>query len=485
MGVLSGLQPQKVFEFFEEISAIPRGSGNTQGISDYLVEFAKKRNLDYIQDRVGNVIIKKPGTEGYENSEPVMIQGHVDMVCEKDSQSKHDFTKDPLPLAYMDDVVFARGTTLGADDGIAVAYELALLDSKDLPHPPLECVFTVDEEIGMEGAKVLDFSQLKAKKVINLDSENEGVFFNSCAGGLRGSLTIPVKWGIHKGIKYKIVISGLLGGHSGEMINRYRANAIILMGRLLHEMDKKLEFKIARLQGGLMDNAIPREAYCYVHIREHDTVILEDFIKAFEKEIKNEYRATETNLMIYCENRGEAEEEVLKAKRAEKLIFILNMVPDGVQKMCMEEGQQELVQTSLNFGIMRLTEEDFTIEAALRSSVSSEKYALSEKLRFLAESLGGSYKERGDYPAWEYNEKSKLMPKLKEVYQRLFEKEPIVKGIHAGLECGLIYEAMKPVDIVSFGPQLDGVHTPHEKLSVPSAERTWKLLTELLKELKS
>lgn len=484
MGALEGLEPKKVFQFFEEISAIPRGSGNIKAISDYLAGFAKERELDYIQDEAGNVMIRKEASKGYEASDPVMIQGHMDMVCEKDSQTRHDFTKDPLPLAYMDDTVFARGTTLGADDGIAIAYALAILDSPEIEHPPLECLFTTDEETGMEGAKAFDYSVLKARRVINLDSEDEGIFFNSCAGGMRGSLTLPVKWSLHKGVKYKIVISGLLGGHSGETINQYRANAILLMGRLLVEMDKKLEYRIASLQGGLMDNAIPREASLHVHIREQDIRVLEELVRDFEKKVRNEYRANENNLMIYCENRGEAEEEVVKQKRQEKMVFMLNMVPNGVQKMCMEKGQENLVQTSLNFGIMRLSEEEFTIEAALRSSISSEKHALSEKLRLLAESLGGSYKERGDYPAWEYNGDSVMMPKLVETYQKLFGKEPVVKGIHAGLECGIIYEAMKPVDIVSFGPQINGAHTPHENLSVPSAGRMWELLLEFLKALK-
>ncbi len=484
MGVLNGLEPAKVFAFFEEISAIPRGSGNTKGISDYLTAFAKERSLEVIRDDLGNVVIKMPGTGGFEASEPVMIQGHMDMVCEKDSQTRHDFLTDPLKLAVMDDTVFARGTTLGADDGIAVAYALALMDSKEIPHPPLECLFTVDEEVGMEGAKGLDYSVLKAKKVINLDSEDEGVFFISCAGGRRGTLTLPMKWREHSGTKYKIVVSGLVGGHSGEMIDQYRANANIIMGRLLHYLEGKIDFKIARLSGGLMDNAIPREAGCHVHIPAEEIKTLETLISEFEKIIRNEYRVNEKNLMIYCESREEAKEPVLKKKSQRRLICLLNMIPDGVQKMCMEENQKDLVQTSLNFGIMRLNEEEFFVEAALRSSVSSEKEFLSEKLRMLIETLGGRYEYKGDYPAWEYNENSELLPKLVQTYKRLNGSEPVVKGIHAGLECGIIYQAMKPVDIVSFGPQINGAHTPHEKLSVESTQRTWELLLEFLKELK-
>ena len=484
MSVLNGIEPKNVFRFFEEICAIPHGSGNTRQISDYLKKFATDRSLKVNQEPCGNIVIYKDASKGYENSPSVCLQGHMDMVCEKASDSRHNFKKDPLPIAVMDDEIFSRGTTLGADDGIAVAMALAILDSDEYEHPALEAVFTVDEETGMDGAKALNYSSIKSRRVINLDSEDEGVFYVSCAGGLRGNINLPVDMKEHTGIEYDVVISGLHGGHSGEMIDRYYANAIVLMGRLLRFLSQRMKFRIIELSGGLMDNAIPREAGCHIHVSNENSTTFEQTIAEFENIIKNEYRANEKNLMIYCENVGETEKRVLRNESAKRVMYLLTAVPDGVIKMCREQGQENLVETSLNFGIMRLTDERFTLEAGLRSSVSSEKYALSTKLKVIAEAVGAVYTEKSDYPAWEYNEDSKLLPMLIRLYESSYGESPVVKGIHAGLECGVIYNALKPVDIISFGPTIRHAHTPKETLSISSTERTFKLLTDLLRELK-
>ena len=483
MGKLSQLAPQKVFSIFEELCAIPHGSGNMEEISSWVEDFGKKRGLFCVRDEALNVFIKAPGTKGYEDSDPVLLQAHLDMVCEKAPQSRHSFMSDPLDVDFMDDMVFARGTTLGADDGIAVAIILAILD-EDYPHPPLECLFTTDEEVGMDGIKAFDFSGVSARRVINLDSEDEGVIYVSCAGGLRSKLTLPVKKHQDSGVKYNIIISGLTGGHSGDRIDRYNANAIIVMGRLLHFLEKQHKFHIINLQGGLMDNAIPREANCTILISRSKAKDFEKLVAEFERTIKNEFSANEKNLMIYCENFGESTENVLKPRLQSRVIFLLNTVPNGVQNMCIDEKQKGLVKTSLNFGIMRLSDEKFTLEAGVRSSVSSEKYALSDKLEFLAEAIGGRYEVSGDYPAWEYNESSELLSILNRTYIRQYEKEPVIKGIHAGLECGVIYHNLKPVEIVSFGPEINGAHTTKEKLSIESVQRTWKLLLSFLEELK-
>ncbi|MCR5649761.1 MAG: aminoacyl-histidine dipeptidase [Lachnospiraceae bacterium] len=484
MGKLELLEPQKVFSYFEEICAIPRGSGNMDGISSYLESFALKRGLEYIRDGLNNVFIKVPATKGFEAHDPVMLQGHMDMVCEKTSESRHDFKTDGIDVDHMDNEIFARQTTLGADDGVALALILAIIDSKDeVSHPELQCLFTTDEETGMHGVKGFDFSEVSARKVINLDSEDEGVIYVSCAGGLRGTLRVPVKRFDISGVAYNVVISGLHGGHSGDMIDRYYANAIIIMGRLLHFLSTKIGFHIFRMQGGLMDNAIPREANCRMLVSARDSKDFEKLIAEFEKTIKNEFSANEKNLMIYCECLGESTENVLKPRLQNRVIFLMNTVPDGVQNMCMDEKQKGLVKTSLNFGIMRLRDDHFTLEASLRSSVSSEKYALSDKLKFLAEGIGGNYEVNGDYPAWEFNEGSKLMQLSSDVYRKLFGYNPVIKGIHAGLECGVIYHALKPVDVISFGPQINGAHTPKEKLSITSVQKTWDFLTALLKEL--
>ncbi len=484
MSVLEGLEPKKVFAYFEEISRIPHGSGNTKAISDYLKGFAAERGLKVRQEACGNIIIYKEATKGYEASPAVCLQGHMDMVCEKASDSRHDFKNDPLPIAVMDDEVFSRSTTLGADDGIALAMTMAILDSDEYEHPPIEAVFTVDEEIGMEGAKQLDYSALSSRRVINLDSEDEGIFFISCAGGLHGNISLDVSYKRHKGIEYDIVISGLKGGHSGEMIDKYNANAIVIMGRFLRFIQSRMKLRIIELSGGLMDNAIPREAACHIHVSKENATIFDDTVAEFEQIIKNEYRANEDNLMIYCENLGETEKQVLRSESTKKLIYLLRAVPDGVIKMCRTKGQEGLPETSLNFGIMRLDDDRFTLEASLRSSISTEKYALSDKLRLIAEAVGADYSEKGDYPAWEYNDDSELLPILTRIYEEQYGSSPVVRGIHAGLECGVIYHALKPADIVSFGPTIKDAHTPKETVSIESVQRTFRLLTSFLKELK-
>ncbi|MBQ7583672.1 MAG: aminoacyl-histidine dipeptidase [Lachnospiraceae bacterium] len=484
MSVLSGIKPEKVFEFFEELCSIPHGSGNTREMSDHLKDFAVSRGLRVNQEPCGNIVIYKDATPGYEKSPSICLQGHMDMVCEKASDSRHNFKKDPLPIAVMDDEVFSRGTTLGADDGIAVAMILAILDSGEYEHPALEAVFTVDEETGMEGAKLLNYSSIKSRRVINLDSEDEGVCYISCAGGLRGNIDLPVDMKDHTGIEYDVVISGLHGGHSGELIDRYYANAIILMGRLLRFLQQRMKFRIIELSGGLMDNAIPREAGCHIQVSNENSTTFEQTIAEFEGIIQNEYRANEKNLMIYCENLGETTRRVLRNESAKRVMYLLTAVPDGVIKMCREKGQENLVQTSLNFGIMRLSDDRFNLEAGVRSSISSEKHALSGRLKVIAEAVGAEYTEKGNYPAWEYNEDSELLSMLIRLYESAYGESPVVKGIHAGLECGVIYNALKPVDIISFGPTIKRAHTPKETLSISSTGRTFKLLCDLLKELR-
>lgn len=481
MGVLSGLEPQIVFDYFEEICNVPRGSHNNKAISDFLADFAKKNGLKYRQDELGNVVIFVPGTPGYEDKIPVILQGHMDMVCEKAADSRHDFTKEPLDIAVMDDEIFARGTTLGGDDGIALAYGMAAAVDKSFSHPPLEIVFTVDEEVGMEGAVNLNTDDLKAKYMLNLDSEDEGIIVTSSAGGLNAVMSVPVKYKKMAGEEYKIIISGLAGGHSGIEIDRYHANAIIIMGRLLHFLrDRNVDFNIAGLDGGLMNNAIPRDADCDVIIPEESVDSFEGLIGEFEKTIKNEYRANEKNIMIYCDHIGSSEKEVLRKKHAERIIFLLNTVPDGVQRVSQESATKGLVETSLNNGIMRLTEKDFYLNASVRSSISSAKAALSDKLKYLTETIGGTYSASGDYPAWEFNDASELLKTAVNVFKDQYGREPEVIGIHAGVECGIFYEKIPGLDIISIGPDMKGVHTPLEKLYIGSVKRTWEYIKGIL-----
>ncbi|MBO6148216.1 MAG: aminoacyl-histidine dipeptidase [Lachnospiraceae bacterium] len=486
MDKFADLEPSSVFRFFAEISSIPRGSGNMGAISQYVLDFARERGYAARKDEFSNVVVFCPASPGMEDRPTVMLQGHLDMVCEKSADSRHDFKKDPLDLRQMDDCIYAASTTLGADDGIAVAYALAIMDDRSIVHPPLELVFTADEEVGMVGATGLDTSDLKAKYLLNLDSEREGVFLSSSAGGLRAFLSVPVKYTKKSGEKYSILVSGFQGGHSGGEIDKYRGNANLIMGRLLHFLSVNgVGLDIYSLQGGLMINAIPRDAACRALLAtDEDAAKLEKLIPEFEKTIKNEYKATDKNIMIYCDRKGRDEKPVLHKKMQERLIFLLNTLPDGVIRMSQEEATRGLVETSLNMGIMRLTEKSFEIEAALRSSVSTAKYALAEKLRYLVETIGGSYEESGDYPAWEYREDSKIIPFISGLYTEMSGRAAEVSGVHMGVECGIFYEKMPDLDIVSFGPDISGAHTPSERMSIPSAKRTWDLLLRVLKEIK-
>jgi dipeptidase D len=480
MGVLDNLSPTRVFKFFEDICSIPHGSGNTDAIASYCESFAAQRGLSCIRDKYNNILIRKGASRGCENAEPLLLQGHLDMVCEKnfDSDARFDFEKDALKLAVMDDYVYAKGTTLGGDDGIAVAYMLAILDDNSLKHPELECLFTADEETGMIGMTNLDTSCIKSKRMINIDTEREGEILASSAGGRKVKCHVPIRHMERTGMSYDIVICGLLGGHSGSEIDKYRGNANLLMGRLLHYMRGKVDCSLYYLKGGLQDNAIPREAKASVIIDEKDSSRFEDIITEFEMTIINEYRGIEDNITIYCEQKGKSTESVLTDKAKERMIFLLMTIPDGIVKMCPES--ENIVQTSSNAGIMRLRDDYFSLISSIRSSIQSEKIALSDKMKYLTETIGGEFIVESDYPAWEYRAKSKLRKLVCDVYEELYGEKPRVTSIHAGLECGIIYDKVKGIDIVSLGPDIEDIHTPKEKLSISSTERTWNLLLKVM-----
>ena len=479
--MLENYQPQNVFKFFEKICSIPHGSGNTKAISDYIVSVAKEYSLNYIQDDLNNVIVYKNGSEGNEDKEPIMLQSHLDMVCEKnfETDARFNFETDPLKVAVMDDYVFARGTTLGGDDGIGVAFMLALLTDDSLVHPPLECVFTVDEETGMVGALALDVSNLKAKKLINLDHEDEGVILTSCAGGKKAIISLPVERVKKTGIKYNIVICGLIGGHSGTEIDKYRGNANLIMGRLLHFLESRIDFDLISINGGLQDNAIPRECNSEILVNEEDVDKLEDIFAEFEDIIKNEYRTVEKNMMVYCENCDKSEEKALTYDTMQNVIFLLMTLPDGVQRM--SPDTENLVQTSSNVGIVKLSKDRFEVIISIRSSVTSEKNFLSSKIKYLIETIGGTYEEEGDYPAWEYTESSELRKAAIKCFRRVYSSDPKIEGIHAGLETGVFYNKIKGLDIISIGPEVLDIHTPKERLNIASTNRVYAVIVELLR----
>ncbi|WP_297777131.1 aminoacyl-histidine dipeptidase [Blautia sp.] len=482
MSVLENLQPERVFHYFEEITKIPHGSGNTREISDYLVSFAKEHGLRYIQDESNNVILFKPAAKGYENAPTVMLQGHMDMVCEKEPGSSHDFTRDALKLQVEGNYISAQGTTLGGDDGIAVAYGLALLEDDTLEHPALEVVITVDEEIGLLGATALDASPLQAKCLINLDSEEEGYLWAGCAGGMTAVSELPVRYQEETNEKWKVTVSGLAGGHSGAEIDKNRANATLLLARFLKEAKEQGAYAISELNGGLKDNAIPRTANALILAGKEEGNAIAAYAKVFTEALKKEYTGSDEGICVTVEAQGIGTEPVLHPVSQEKVLFFLLQYPNGIQKMC--GFMDGLVETSCNLGITNLTPKALVGSASVRSSVGSAKKALADKIAYLTEFLGGDFQIEGDYPSWEYKQDSALRPLMVEVFREMYHREPEVKVIHAGLECGLFYEKIPGLDCVSLGPDMQNIHTTEEKLSVSSVERVWEYLLAVLKKIK-
>lgn len=478
MRVTESLQPQKVFYYFEELSGIPHGSKNTKEISDYLVRFAKEHKLEYIQDASNNVIIFKNGTSGYENADPVIIQGHMDMVCEKENDSDIDFEKDPIPLVVEGDFLTADKTTLGGDDGIAVAYALAILDADDIPHPPLEVVITVDEEIGMLGAYDIDLSMLKGRKMLNIDSDVEGHFLTSCAGGMGVISQIPMKRMVQRGLSAVLCVSGLFGGHSGSEIDKEHGNANILMGRVLSALLEITPYGIETMAGGLKDNAIPRECNAKILFPSENRNAVETMIARLSDTLQAEFAGSDPKVTVSVTFGEEKEASILDFASVNKLVYFLRTTPNGV--IHMSQVMKGIVETSLNLGILELKEDELFMVTSIRSSVSSRKIDLKDRLTLLVEMLGGEVTVEGDYPAWEYKKDSLVREQIAEVYRKLYGEEPVFEAIHAGLECGIFSEKIDGLDCVSFGPNNYDIHTPKERLSISSTERVWKLILAFL-----
>ncbi len=471
MRVLNDLYPSRVFYYFEDICKIPHGSGDTDKISDYCVDFAKKHNLEYIKDAFNNVIIKKSASQGYQSHPPVIIQGHLDMVCQKDASSDIDFKNDGLDITHDGKSVFAKGTTLGGDDGIAIAMALAILEDDTLSHPPIEAVFTTDEETGMYGAVGIDTSALKSKILLNIDSEKEGILTVSCAGGARVEIDLPLSTQAINGKTYKITLGGLIGGHSGVEIDKGRLNSNIMLGKFLSSLD--FEFNIVSISGGLKDNAIPVQSECVV-------VTNGNLLSQAHKFTKDNYVDTDPNLNINIEEIN-AVSAAFDKNSGKKIVGFVCVVPNGVINMSSDiDG---LVQTSLNLGILKSTPTNLHASFAVRSSLSSEKEQLINTLKSIAHSFDGQFSSHGHYPAWEYKKNSRLRDTMISVYENLYGKKPVVEAIHAGLECGLFCDKIDGLDAVSFGPDIADIHTPREKLDIESTARTYNFLINVLKEL--
>lgn len=480
MPILDELEPQEVFHYFEEISQIPRGTFNTKAVSDYCVRFANDRGLDVIQDDLNNVIIKKPGTEGYEESDPVIIQGHLDMVCEKTETSHHDFMTDPLDLYVEDGFVKARDTTLGADDGIAVAIALALLDSDDIPHPPLEVIFTVDEEVGMGGAEGIDLSSLKGEMLINLDSEDEDTIIAGCAGGLSFRMNLPIGRKQVTGDCLEVTVRGLKGGHSGVEIDQQRGNANKLVGRLLNRLNQNMDISLADIQGGAKDNVITSS--CKFTIIVHDSVKAEMIIENMMNTWKQEFGKDEAELDVVVTKTENIEKSVMSDMDMRKVIFFINNCQNGVYEF--SRSLKGLVETSDNLGIVETEEAKISFVFLIRSSVSTKMEEMKEAFISWAEFLGGTYELSGAYPAWMYKENSKLRPIVSEVFEKVYGKKPNISTIHAGLECGLLSGKKPELDCVSFGPKMYDIHSVNERLDIASTWRMWNIIREILKECK-
>ncbi len=480
--MLEELEPKNVFRFFEEISQIPRGSYNIAKINDYLTAFARERGLRYRSDEYCNVIIWKDASPGYEDSDPVILQAHMDMVAVKEDTCRKDLTVDGLDLVLDGDFLSADGTSLGGDDGIAVAYALAILDDDTIAHPPLEVVITSDEEAGMIGADFLDVSDLKGRTLINIDSEDEGIFTVSCAGGATATLHLPVKIKELDLAAVEFYLNGFTGGHSGTEIGKGLANPSIALGQLLIALAKKTDMRLITLNGGEKDNAIPTYAGAMVAVPQEQVEDVQQILESEFAHLKTEFQVMDPNMELTVKVNDSMTRPVFTKQSTRNAIALLCNVPNGVQRMNPE--MEGMVQTSLNLGVMRTVEGEIRLSFAVRSACEIERQYMIDKLKYLVEALGGSIEVTGAYPGWEYRADSPVRDVMIRVYQDQYGEDPVVEGVHAGLECGMFVDKIPDLDAISIGPQMYDVHTTRERLSISSTERTWQLLLGTLAALK-
>lgn len=473
---MTELTPKSVFKYFEEISAVPRGSGHREKIADYCENFAKEKGLRYYRDDANNVVIYKNASKGYENAMPVIIQGHLDMVWQKEEGLDKNLLEEGIDLITEGDFITAKGTTLGADNGIAVAMAMAILEDDTLAHPPIEAVFTTDEEIGMLGAKELDVKVLSAKKMINVDSEEPGVITVSCAGGSDFTLKVPYKKEKATGERVVISLKGLKGGHSGIEIDSGRVNANILAGRILTHLSKEHDFRLMSVLGGNRANAIANA--CEISLVAKDGKALLEAAKKYTLEIKEEISAKEEGFCAEIECFGENSYDVLEKASEIKVIYALTLAPNGVQEMSAEINN--LVETSLNLGILNTTDREVVMTFALRSSKKTALFALSEKLEVLAKTLDAEFETSGYYPPWEYKKDSEMQKLCENVFEEMYGYKPKIEAIHAGLECAVFAGAIDGLDCISIGPKVMDAHTVEEKLSISSTKEVYDLLIKML-----
>ena len=482
MGVLSNCKPEKVFEFFEYLSSVPHGSGNTKAVSDLCVKFAQERGLSYHQDSINNVVIFKDASAGYAQAEPVILQGHLDMVCAKTEDCSIDMAKEPICLKTDGEWVWAEKTSLGGDDLVAAAIALAILDDDTLPHPRLEAVFTVDEETGMDGAIGLDTSLLRGRKLVNIDSEEQGVVTAGCAGGVSVYGALPAKWEpVGEGnAVFTADISGLLGGHSGVDIDKGRASSNQLMTRFLYVVMQETPLRLCSLDGGTMDNVIPLHTQATFCVPQEEAETVRKLAAQYQKDFALEYAAADPGVCLSLT--GAAAESAVCAEDSETMLLTLLLAPQGVQEMSMDIPG--LVQTSLNQGPLHLEKDGLHLHFLIRSSFASQKKMLAERVKALISRMGGSAEEAGDYPCWTFRRESALRDLFCEVFREQTGKEAIVSATHGGLECGILCDKIPDLDCISVGPDLRDIHSVHERLNVPSTARLYSVICEMLKRSK-
>ena len=476
--IINGYKPERLFYFFEELSKIPRGSGNEAQAAKWIYDFALSQGLDAVIDSVNNVFVRKPASPGYENHPAVRLQGHMDMVCEKNSNCDHDFTKDPLKLKVEDGWLSAEGTTLGGDDGIAVAIMMTVIEDKTLSHPELECLFTTSEETGLTGAFGFDYSVIKAKNIINLDSEDEGIVTVSCAGGADIILDYPFDPVKSRERTIRITVKGLAGGHSGSEINLSHLSAMRVMGRILARLYDDEPFRIISVSGGNKRNAIPREAFAEIAVLDEQralNVILDE-----ERRISSELCEDDKGFRVHV-GKGRWVDETLTYKDSSAIINLLTLVPNGVYAMSVSVSG--FVRTSSNIGIVTTEDNHFKMDIMSRSSCDSEWDSLILSFKRIAKLIGAEMTVTGRYSGWESPSDSDLVRLYSKTYKALTGKDAVVMGIHAGLECGIITSSVAhPTEAISIGPDMRGIHSPDEKLSLPSCERTYGILVEMLEK---
>ena len=480
MGILSNLEPKKLFKYFEDLTQIPRPSYQEKAVSDYVVNFAKEHGLEYYQDALWNVIIIKPATAGYENVPAVILQSHLDMVAIKDEDSKVDPSTQPLDIYIDGDKVRARGTTLGADDGLGVALTLAILDDDTLKHPRIEAVFTIQEEVTMAGAAGLDVSHLTAKRMMNLDGDRTGVFMVGCAGGSNGMAVIPLESAPCDLQTVSIRVDGMHGGHSGAQMYRGLANSNHLMGRVLKRFAEETSLRLICAEGGQKPNAIANLTTARIAAPETDIEKLKAAAAQLQEDFGKEFKKSENGIRVTVTAEGHAK-EALTEEATKKAIRFLVLAPDGI--VAMEKEIPDLVQTSANFGVLRIDGKVLNATISVRSMFHSEKFMVLDQVCMLAEMLGGSFEVKGNYVAWEYREDSPLRDLMAKVYEDLNGEKPIIHQVHNGLECGLLIDKMPGLDCVSNGCWMDDVHTTKESLGISGTAASWKYFTTVLERM--